>query len=399
MMYPDYADKIITALEASGESAYIVGGSVRDMLLGTVPNDYDIATSALPQKTKELFADMRVIDTGIKHGTVTVICDSVPVEVTTYRIDGTYTDFRRPDAVRFTDDIEADLSRRDFTVNAMAYNKRAGLVDIFDGQGDIKRRVLRAVGDARVRFGEDALRIMRAFRFSAQLGFAIEANTLSAAEQLSSGLGTIARERIGAEFLKLVCSPSPAMPLMLMKQKGILSYVLGDHEPSNECISLLHEMPNDDYARLGFLLSGAEETAAWQILNSLRLSAKQIKGAMAVRAGSAQVIKTSADARRLFALVGIYAPAAAKASELLGCSENGAYDITLKEQNTPHSLRELNINGKDIAELGVKGKQIGKILEEILALVVDNPALNEHTKLIELAAHLIDKGDREDGTA
>ena len=176
---PEYVGEIFARFSRFGEEAYIVGGSLRDALLGITPNDFDIATSATPEKTIELFSDKRVIETGLKHGTVTVIFDGEPVEITTFRVDGGYTDSRRPDSVSFTRSIEDDLSRRDFTVNAMAFNDERGIVDVFGGRDDLKARVIRAVREPELRFSEDALRIMRAFRFSAQLGYSAEPRSAS----------------------------------------------------------------------------------------------------------------------------------------------------------------------------------------------------------------------------
>ncbi len=391
MKYPDYAKKIISRLEAAGESAYIVGGSVRDMLLGREPYDYDIATSALPEKTAELFSDMRVIATGLKHGTVTVMSGGHPVEITTYRIDGSYTDMRHPDGVEFTRDICADLARRDFTVNSMAYSEARGLVDIFGGREDMERRVLRAVGDPDERFAEDALRIMRAFRFCAQLGFAIEENTLAACARQAFRLGRIAKERIGTEFIRLLCSPQAGRALKHMKECGVLPYVMGEFSPQNIVIEKIGEMPPVDSARLGFLLVGAEEPLARAVLLSLRFSNKQLTGALAVRRGAQMSICGRADARKLLADVGIYAPYAAKASELLGRAGNGAYELTLREQSAPHGLRELAVNGKDIAALGVKGKQIGEILNTLLQCVLEEPEKNQREVLLGIARRLINK--------
>ncbi len=385
MRYPDYADKIISRLEASGESAYIVGGSVRDMLLGREPYDYDVATSSLPEKTAELFSDMKVIATGLRHGTLTVICDSHPVEITTYRIDGSYTDMRHPDGVQFTKDICADLSRRDFTVNAMAFSRTRSLVDIFGGREDIERRLIRAVRDADERFREDALRIMRAFRFCAQLGFDIEKNTLEACARQAEGLECIARERIGTEFIKLLCAPHAHRALEYMMGCGVLPYITGDFEPQESAVALIDGMVREDCARLGFFLLGAETEKAREVLLSLRASSKQITGALALIRGAQMRVADRGDARRLLASVGIYASSAARASELMGISESGAYELVVGEQSAPHSLKDLALNGKDIAALGVRGKQIGEILEWLLAYVLEYPEQNQREVLINMA--------------
>lgn len=389
MVYPEYIDSIINRLEAHGERAYVVGGSLRDMLLGIPPHDYDLATSALPEKTVAFFSDMRVIETGLKHGTVTVIADGYPVEITTFRVDGEYTDSRHPDTVCFTDDITLDLSRRDFTVNAMAYNARTGLIDPFGGREDIERKILRAVGDPQKRFTEDALRIMRAFRFSAQLGFEIDEKTLEGAVAVSDGLAHIARERTAGEFLRLINSPQPEEALLLMKKNGILPYVLGEYLPSDGIISVLHKMPPTDTARLGLLLSETDADTARRILGSLRLSNRQKTGALATRRGAEYSVTDETDARRLIAVTGIYAPDAALVSELVDISPVGTYKLTVRQQDTPCNIRDLKINGKDISNMGGSGKEIGNTLSELLRRVIDDPSLNERETLLTLARQII----------
>lgn len=393
-MYPRYIADIIARLEAVGETAYIVGGSLRDTLLGKTPHDYDITTSALPEKIVSVFADKRVIETGIKHGTVTVIWDGEPVEITTFRVDGSYTDSRHPDHVSFTSDITADLSRRDFTVNAIAYNQMDGLVDPFGGAEDIKKRIIRAVGKPSDRFSEDALRIMRAFRFCAQLGFDIDKDTLDGAVRAKNGLANIARERIGNEFIRLITSPHAQKALRLMANTGMFEYVLDGHTPSEVVIDNIDKMPEADTARLGFVLYGAGRERASEILRGLRCSGKQITGALATLAGCSAAVRTAEDARRLIAKTGIYAPAAARGSELLGVSPEGAEDMTVRQQNTPCSIRELKINGKALAQMGVRGKAIGEILEAIMERVIADPDLNDKDVLLRLAREMIDeRGD------
>ncbi len=385
MQYPEYVKIAIERLYESGECAYIVGGSVRDMLLGCTPHDYDITTSALPQKTAEIFSDMNVIETGLAHGTVTVVCLGQPLEITTFRIDGEYTDCRHPDEVRFTRKLECDLSRRDFTVNAMAYNQSEGLVDIFGGRDDLDAHIIRAVGDAEQRFEEDALRILRAFRFCAQLDFEIHTDTLRAAKKKAQNLRFVARERVANEFLRLICSPAAARALHLMSVAGVLEYVLGEDLPDSALFDLLLKMPQRDYARLGLLLSGHDAQSARDILNSLRASNKLKTGTLAVLNGCRYEVATPTDARHLLARCGIYAPEAALVGELLGICASGAYELTLREQSKPHSLRDLGINGKDLAAMGVSGKQIGRILEAILAEVIEHPEINTRDGLLALA--------------
>lgn len=207
MNIPEQAEKIIDILEGQGFEAYLVGGCVRDMLLGREPEDWDITTNARPEEVKSLFR--RTIDTGIRHGTVTVMMDKCGYELTTYRIDGEYEDGRHPKEVSFTTELAEDLKRRDFTVNAMAYHPGSGLVDMFGGRRDLENKVIRCVGNPEERFSEDALRIMRAIRFAGQLGFEIEEETLKAAETLAPTLSNISAERIRTELVKLLVSHHP----------------------------------------------------------------------------------------------------------------------------------------------------------------------------------------------
>lgn len=381
---PAYIWNICHRFYEAGEDAYVVGGSLRDIMLGRTPSDFDLATSALPAKTAELFSDMRVIETGIKHGTVTVIADTHPVEITTFRIDGSYTDSRHPDGVCFTGRIEEDLMRRDFTVNAMAYNDRAGLVDPFGGRSDLKARTIRAVGDSEKRFSEDALRIMRAFRFSAQLDFSIDESTLSGAKKCRSGLENIARERISVEFLKLVTAPDPKEAIALMVESGVLPYVTGGYAPKKETVALLRAMTADADGRLGLFLSDTDGDTAREILRSLKYSNALTTGALSVRRGARRSITTPSDARRLIGECGIYAKNAALASSLLGNSSAEA-PVWVEQNDAPCTLSSLAISGKDLISLGIGGKDIGRVLQLLLDRVINDPTLNQKQILLELA--------------
>ena len=189
------AARALARLHEAGFEAWLVGGCVRDMLLGCAPKDYDLATSARPEETKAVFQGETVLETGIRHGTVTVLLEGMPLEITTYRVDGAYSDARHPDGVTFADNLRADAARRDFTINAMAYNHNTGLVDIFGGREDIEGKVIRCVGNPTERFTEDALRILRAIRFSAQLGYEIHEDTEAAIRKLAPTLQKILRDR------------------------------------------------------------------------------------------------------------------------------------------------------------------------------------------------------------
>ena len=224
---PEKVKFIIDTITAAGFEAFAVGGCIRDSILGRNPADWDITTSAKPEQVKALFA--KTFDTGIQHGTITVLLDKEGFEVTTYRIDGEYEDSRHPKEVVFTSNLIEDLKRRDFTINAMAYNETVGLVDEFGGLEDIDRGVIRCVGDPGERFSEDALRIMRAIRFSAQLGYEIEENTKQAIVELADTLQNISAERIQVELVKLLCSPHPDY-LKIMYDTGVTKIVLPEFD-------------------------------------------------------------------------------------------------------------------------------------------------------------------------
>lgn len=387
MKYPEYIENIISRLEAAGEEAYIVGGSLRDSLLCIPAHDFDIATSALPEKTCSIFSDMRVIETGIKHGTVTVIAEGQPVEITTFRIDGSYTDSRHPDAVTFTSRIEEDLSRRDFTVNAMAFSPTRGTVDPFGGKEDLEKRIIRAVREPRLRFSEDALRIMRAFRFSAQLGFSIDEDTLEGAQKTREGLSCIARERISSEFIKLLTSPSPKEAIRLMEKCGVLCYVCKEYSPSEGILDALEKMPRVDIARMGVFFSDASQDEIRDILHSLKCSNKQITGTLAVARGARVCVDSPRAATALIAKVGDYAPLAVKASLLLGVSPPVA-ESYVERNRAPSKISELCVNGRDLLEIGFSGKDIGRVLGLLLEVAMESPEKNERRALLEIAQGL-----------
>ena len=296
---PKDVKHIIGVLMENGYEAYAVGGCVRDSILGRVPGDWDITTSALPMQVKGLFR--RTVDTGIQHGTVTVMLGRNGYEVTTYRIDGKYEDSRHPESVEFTPKLEEDLKRRDFTINAMAYNDEHGVVDIFDGVGDLQRKIIRCVGNAHDRFDEDALRILRAVRFSAQLGFGIEENTARAAKELAVNLKRISSERIHTEFNKMLKSAHPDY-FSVADAIGIMEIVLPEYHVmsaedkafvgalAKECACLLPER----YAAMLFMSGGYSEEdpadTAKRVLKRLKLDNDTINTAsMLLRFGMLEI--------------------------------------------------------------------------------------------------------------
>ena len=387
MNIPEYVRVIIERLEAAGHEAYIVGGSLRDMLIGRAPSDFDVTTSALPEKTLALFSDMRAIPTGIEHGTITVLSDGFPIEVTTFRTDGEYLDSRHPESVSFTSDVCDDLSCRDFSMNAIAYNEKRGIVDPFCGREDINNKIIRAVGDPDTRMREDALRIMRALRFSAQLSFSIEENTLLALLRTKEGLANVSRERIAVELTKLVISPYPTEALRTMIDLGISKYVLGDYIPSERCISLLSTLPTEFFLRLSCLLWEAELDSAREILNSLKYSNVQKNGVLKVLSSRALPLPASeADIRRFIITLGEHAERAATLLSAFGCAPEGFCDKITKtcKTNFARKISDLRIDGSDFISLGFQGKEIGEVLEYLFNKVTDDASLNSRERLTEI---------------
>ena len=265
--------ELLHALHAAGHAAYVVGGCVRDSLLGLTPHDWDLCTSALPQQVMELFGAQRCIPTGLQHGTVTVKQSGALYEITTFRTEGTYTDGRHPDEVHFVPDVREDLARRDLTINAMAYNEKEGLVDPFGGQADLQSGIVRAVGVPRQRFTEDALRILRLYRFAARFGFAIDPPTAQAAQELCAHLDCVSVERIEEELAKLLSAPAPAAYL----NEKILSVVLPELSPEalaaakpvvDACPAGAENLP----VRLAALLLSLGEDGIRRTLKRLRCS-------------------------------------------------------------------------------------------------------------------------------
>lgn len=388
---PSFVKALIDRLESCGERVYLVGGSLRDMLMGRRPHDFDLASSAEPMRVCEIFSDMRVIKSGLPHGTVTVISEGKPVEITTFRVDGEYHDMRRPDSVSFTRRIEDDLSRRDFTVNAMAYNENEGLIDLFGGADDLKNRIIRAVGNPYDRFSEDALRIMRAFRFSAQLGFDVEEEALKAATALCDRLDFIARERIFSELLRLICSPYPKKPLMQMAKSGALARIMGGHTVSHRSIELLEKVENDEIMRLAVLFSDCDGAGARKILASLKASRRQQSATAAIIDASRAEYCKREDFARLRARLSEDAGYALRLSVALGYS--GVEALSLIEDKTPCKIGDLAIGGAELISLGFEGRELGGMLATLLDEVIKNPSLNEREALVEMAKKY--KGDKK----
>ena len=434
---PEKANHIISVLTEAGFEAYVVGGCVRDAILGRTAADWDITTNALPSQVKALFP--RTLDTGLQHGTVTVMQGREGFEVTTYRIDGEYLDGRHPDKVTFTPSLLEDLRRRDFTVNAMAYNEAEGLVDAFDGLGDLERRQIRCVGDPRERFTEDALRILRAVRFSAQLDFTIEAGTRAALSEFAPNLRKVSAERIQTELVKLLASPHPEA-FRTVWETGISAVILpefdacmetpqqsphhcwsvGEHtlralpfveaEKSLRLAVLLHDIGKPltrttDEAGVDHFYGHAPRSAelANGILRRLKFdndTRKKVVRLVQVH-DDWQIPLTPKGVRRAVHRIGadifpdylkvrradILAQAPAFQEEKLGeLGETERLDREIVEQQECLSLKDLAVTGRDLIELGMKpGPELGRVLEELLALVIDHPEYNTKELLLEKA--------------
>ena len=380
---PTGALRIINRLEESGNSAYVVGGAVRDSIMGRKADDFDITTSMKPSDMKLLFSDLRTVDTGIRHGTLTVLADGGQFEVTTYRIDGEYTDSRHPSSVSFTDRIEDDLARRDFTVNAIAYSPSRGICDPFGGISDINAGIIRAVGEPERRFGEDALRIMRAVRFSSTLGFDIEENTKSAIYKKLSLLENVSRERIFVEWKKLL-SGKNAYPV-LNKYKEIIHFII----PELSGFSLGERAAFDALIPTEKMLYLHFDKGYQGLLSAL----DSLKADNALKKFGKDTLAVT-DSLRAFdemSLAGCYAKYSKEAisSAIRIAKARDSYDSLalayidkLLKSNLPSSLPELAIDGKDIMAMGFSGERVGKALNEVLIAVIRGVVPNEREALI-----------------
>ena len=437
---PKDVNYIINNFYKNSYEAYMVGGCVRDSILGVEPKDYDITTSAKPEETISLFE--KTIPTGLKHGTITVIINSTPYEVTTFRTEGIYLDNRRPSSVDFVTDIKEDLSRRDFTINALAYNENTGLIDYFNGVNDIKNKIIRCVGDADKRFKEDALRMLRAIRFSCQLTFDIEENTLKAIKDNYKLIENISFERIRDEICKILISPNPSRGLELLKDTNLLELILPeinslvDFSPKctnhnrnvfNHTLRVIDNTENDLLLRLsalfhdvgklntltpfnnglfygfpGHSIEGA--IMSKRILsklkfdnNTIKIVSKLIEHHLVL---NVDTMLTKYEVKKLLNDVGknnislLFKLQRADINSLdnpkifldkVNYTEKLTNEIL--ENNEPLTIKDLDITGEDlISNLGLKpGKIIGDILNYLLDKVLENPNLNSKEILLNLA--------------
>lgn len=440
MDMPKNVDIAINLLQSAGFEAYAVGGCVRDSLLGKTPNDWDITTSAKPEDMKSVFADFHCIDTGIKHGTVTVVIDGEPLEITTFRLDGEYEDNRHPKSVTFTSDLGADLGRRDFTVNAMAYSKMTGTVDLFGGQNDLKNKIIRCVGDPDRRFNEDALRILRALRFASALDFEIEEKTAQSLLKNCALLGNISEERIAKELLKLVCGKgakriltdfAPVLFEILLELQPMYKnshdnphhcYDIYEHtliavesidpEPTLRFAMLLHDCGKPAVKKFdengvahfyGHQRISAEISA--QILARLKVSNKfrdEILFLVSNHDRWELYENTEKMPRYLskFGLDGVLKLLKVMRADVLAQSPEYRYRLdqiadaeeiakNLAAQKPCLSLRELQINGRTLMDIGIpQGRKLGAVLAQLLDEVIDGVTKNTQEALTTRAREI-----------
>ena len=433
---------LLTRLKQADYSAYVVGGCVRDSLLGLQPHDWDICTSALPEEMRRVFLGLRTVETGLKHGTLTVVADHVPYEVTTFRVDGDYTDHRHPDSVRFVDDLREDLARRDFTVNAMAWSPETGLADPFGGQEDLAAGLIRCVGEPEKRLEEDALRILRALRFASVYGFEIEPATGAALRRMAPDLKRVAGERVREELLKLLCGQAAGRILrdypevlaeIIPEIRPMIGYDQQNHHHSYDLwehtVIGLENVPPDPVLRLTMLLHDtgkpavrttdekgeghykghgkvseqiARKTAeALRLDNAFRerLCTLVLHHDTPLRTGSGEINTDRSfllrrlnrfgeeDLRALFLIHRADRTATGYSSpdreEKRYRERVAALDALLAEQPC-FTLKDLAVNGRDLTAAGLKGKAVGDALQKLLEAVMDGKAPNEKEALLAL---------------
>ena len=390
---PTKVKQIISRLEKADFEAYAVGGCVRDSILLRSPEDWDITTSAKPEEVKKLFST--TIDTGLQHGTVTVVIEKEGFEVTTFRLDGDHTDRRHPDRVAFTSSLTEDLRRRDFTINAMAYSEKTGLIDEFDGERDLEDGIIRAVGEAKERFSEDALRMLRAIRFAGQLNFNIEEKTFDAIKELSPNISKVSVERIAKELEKLLLSGNPEY-IALVYETGIFSVIApevamlfenGEISASIKALSRASfpEKKELYQIRLAIFLEGLGADKAAKLLKRLKLDNDTINTVKKLLELSLREVENNeTDMRRTVKEAGYkMMPLLLEMRRAKGLKDNKDLYQTVIDNGYCTSISELNINGKDLMDAGIpKGALIGSTLERLLELVIEKPELNTRESLL-----------------
>lgn len=397
---PKNVENIIGSLEEHGFEGFAVGGCVRDSLLKKTPKDWDITTDALPVDMKKIFK--KTFDTGIAHGTVTVLMDGVGYELTTYRIDGNYSDGRHPDSVSFSKSLSEDLCRRDFTINAMAYSHNKGIVDLFGGRKDLQNGIIRAVGDAKKRFDEDALRMLRAVRFASQLGFKIDDDTFAAIKEKAKLLSKVSKERIFVELNKSLCGDF-AQNIKMVYTSGLYKYIGKEFAKLDKSIYDFYprKFHNKKHMYWAAFLENIENVEA------VKKILFELKSDNATRNNAYLLVKElknplpSSDEDIRWSLHRIGADLFCDYIEILKSDKKNVnildkidtienrYSLILKE-NHAYEISMLDITGKDLMDIGIsKGPKIGEVLEFLLKKVIENPLINEKSILLSLAKEFI----------
>ncbi|NLN15332.1 MAG: HD domain-containing protein [Tissierellia bacterium] len=433
---PIYIEEVLRKIEEKGYEAFVVGGCVRDLILGKEPNDYDIATRAQPEDIEDIFKDYKTIDIGKEFGTIVLVLEEGDVEITTYRIEEDYYDGRKPSHVTFSSNIEDDLSRRDFTINSMAYNDQRGLVDPFNGREDLRKAIIKTVGNPYERFKEDHLRILRGVRFASQLGFKLEEKTYKACREMSNLLSKISAERIREELFKILISDKPSYGIRLMEELNILDVIIPElkdtigfdqHNPHhdkdvfNHTLCVLDNVPKLLELRLAALFHdigkphtlsiddkgvghfyGHEKVSvkiAKNILTRLKCS-KELTESVLLLIGEHMTKSRNMKDRGLKRLIGrvgqerIFQLMDLQIADRMCTNSQADVDFLnerkkeiqrILNKQEPFEKKHLKIDGYDIISLGYKeGKLIGEILDYLLEKVIEDPQLNHKEKLIEL---------------
>ncbi len=436
MQFPEDVKALTGRLEKAGYSAYAVGGCVRDTMMGRTPNDWDVCTSAMPEEMKRVFAGEHVVETGLKHGTLTVVMHHVPYEITTFREDGEYTDHRHPDSVTFVRSLPGDLARRDFTINAMACAAGGEVIDLFGGMEDLKNRIIRCVGEPEKRFEEDALRILRALRFASALDFAVEEKTARAAHEMGPTIGMVARERIREELFRLLCGKGAGR--ILREYPDVITFLIPelkeavDFDQNNphhlftvweHTVRTVENVPADPVLRMTMLLhdsgkpfvqttdeNGISHYRGHQAV-SAEIAGRTLEGLRCDRATAERIVRLveahdiplSTERKIMLRRLNRFGAEDLRALFLIHCADRTATGTRNPEHAREHclelqraldellaenpcfTLRDLKVNGKDLKELGLRGPRVGETLNALLAAVMDGEAGNTREELLPLA--------------
>ena len=385
MFLPNYVKNVMSALKNAGHECYCVGGGVRNFLLSIPVSDYDLTTSAFPEQTIAALSDFKMIETGLKHGTVTAISDSHPIEITTFRSEKNYSDHRHPDSVTFSKTLRDDLSRRDFTINALAFNEKIGIIDVFGGREDLKNRLIKTVGNPDERFNEDALRILRALRFASVLEFNIEEKTAKSIRKNYKLLDFVSKERIYSELCLLICGDSAAK--IIKDYAEIFAFIFGSRLISakelKRAAASLSQLPQKPYIRFSALFKSIGAESAEKILLLLKADKVTVQTSKAL--ASAADLPTPKSRIEIKKLLRVYGESTLRDILIL----NGNYSEQIKkeisdilEKGECFKIQSLEISGTDLISLGFKGKEIGTILENILNLVIEEKLPNNKESLI-----------------